>query len=85
MQFMSVFRWEPGRTEEIMQQRAKESIPEGMRIINEWTGLGGNAVFRWVEVDDPAAMLAASLAWCDLGHIEMYPVMETKEVMKQRE
>jgi len=85
MQFMSIFRWEPGRTEEIMQQRTKENIPSGMRIINEWTGLGGNAVFRWIEVDDPAALLAASNAWCDLGYIEMYPVMETIEALKHLE
>jgi hypothetical protein len=82
MLFMNTFRWEPGMTAEVLAQRAKDTVPEGMRVLNEWTVLSENMVFRLVDIQDPAAMLQVGFAWADLGYIEMYPVMETAEVLK---
>jgi hypothetical protein len=81
MQFMSIFRWEPGRTDEVMRKRETERIPEGMEILNEWAELGGNTVFRLIEVSDPAALLENSYIWGDLGLVEMHPVMESEKAL----
>jgi hypothetical protein len=42
MQFMNVFPREPGKTAEIMETRAREEIPEGVTVIDEWIDLAGN-------------------------------------------
>jgi hypothetical protein len=34
-----MFKWEPGKTKEIMQTRMKESTPSGMTIVKEWVAL----------------------------------------------
>jgi hypothetical protein len=82
MLFMTIFRWDPGRTDEVMRKRETEFVPEGLEILNEWTELGANTVFRLIEVKEPAALLENSYVWGDLGYIEMHPVMESKEALK---
>jgi hypothetical protein len=82
MQFISIFTWEPGKTGEVMEARAAEKIPDGVRLINEWVDLGSNTVFRLIETDDPAALLMISSPWGDLGYKEVHPVMEAKEALK---
>jgi hypothetical protein len=42
MQFMNVFPREPGKTADIMETRAREEIPEGVTVIDEWIDLAGN-------------------------------------------
>ena len=81
MQFISIFTWEPGKTAEIMEARAREEIPEGVTVINEWLDLVGNTVFRLIETDDPVALMRISFPWSDLGYREMHPVMESKEAL----
>ncbi|CCJ35285.1 DUF3303 family protein [Methanoculleus bourgensis] len=82
MQFISIFTWEPGKTGEVMEARAAEKIPDGVRLINEWVDLGSNTVFRLIETDDPAALLMISSPWGDLGYKEVHPVMESKEALR---
>ena len=82
MLFMNIFTWEPGKTGEVMEARAAEKIPDGAKLINEWVDLAGNAVFRLIEMDDPAALLMLSHPWDDLGYKEMHPVMEAKEALR---
>jgi hypothetical protein len=82
MLFMSIFQWEPGKTDEIMQIRMKENIPPGMKIVNEWVALETNLVFRLIETTDPVALLKANSCWTDLGYIEMHPVMDSQEAIK---
>ena len=82
MLFMTMFQWEPGKTEEVMQMRAKETHPPGRKIVKEWIALETNLVFRLVEITDPAALLKASSGWSDIGYIEMHPVMESEEALK---
>ena len=82
MQFMTMFQWEPGKTDEIMQVRMKEKSPSGIKIIKEWVALETNLVFRLTEITDPGALLLESSKWTDLGYVEMHPVMETEEALK---
>lgn len=81
MQFISIFTWEPGKTAEIIEARAREEIPEGVTLINEWVDLVGNTVFRLIETDDPVALMKVSSPWSDLGYKEVHPVMESKEAL----
>ena len=81
MLFMSIFTYEPEKRDEVIKRRAEKGamIPEGMKVIGEWSDTSGGRVFRLVEMDDPKIGLAASLAWSDLGKIEIVPVMATEE------
>lgn len=84
MLFMSIYTYEPKDREAVIKRRAEKglSAPQGMKIIGEWSYLGGGRVFELVEASDPRAMLGATASWADLGKIEIFPVMETEEVMK---
>jgi hypothetical protein len=79
---MNIFQWEPGRTDEIMQIRMKESIPPGMKIIKEWVALDTNTVFRLFDTNDPVALLQVGSIWADLGYSELHPVMDSQDAMK---
>lgn len=78
---MSMFQWEPGKTDEIMQIRMKENTPSGMKIVKEWVALETNLVFRLIDITDPVALLKSSRSWTDLGYIEMHPVMDSQEAI----
>jgi hypothetical protein len=58
------------------------SVPQGIKVHGEWVQIVKNRVFRLIEGDDPKLMLGASFAWSDLGNLEIFPVMESEEVMK---
>jgi len=81
---MTIFTYEPEKRDQYIKRRAEKGalIPEGIKVIGNWSAIGGGRVFRLVEVEDPKAVLAASFAWGDLGKIEIIPVMETGEAMK---
>ena len=84
MLFMSIFTYEPEKRDEVIKRRAEKGamIPEGMKVLGEWSDTSGGRVFRLVEMDDPKVGLAATLAWSDLGKIEIVPVLATEESMK---
>lgn len=82
MLYMSMFRWEPGKTGEIMQKRMKESVPSGIHLIREWVALETNLVFRLFETNDPGDLLKECQPWLDLGTIEMHPVMDSLDAIK---
>jgi hypothetical protein len=82
MLFITTFQWEPGKTEEVMQTRKKETEHPGRKVLKEWIALETNLVFRLIEITDPAALLKSSAVWSDLGYIEIHPVMEAEEALK---
>ena len=82
MLFMTMIQWEPGKTEEVMQMRTKETHHPGRKIVKEWIALETNLVSRLGEITDSAALLKASSGWSDLGSIELHPVMESEESLK---
>jgi hypothetical protein len=81
---MTIFTWDPDKRDEVVQRRAEKGamVPEGMKIIGEWSYIGGGRVFRLAEMDDPKIGFAAAYAWGDLGKIEIVPVIETDEILK---
>lgn len=84
MLFMSIFTYEPKDREAVIKRRLEKGRmePPGVKVIGEWSYLGGGRVFELSEGDDPRAMMGYSAAWADLGKIEIFPVIETGEVMK---
>jgi len=83
MKFMVVYTYDPKDRDAVVKKRmGGEPKPPGMKTLGEWSYLGGGRVFELVECDDPRAMLGASAPWAGMGKIELFPVMETDEVMK---
>ena len=58
------------------------ALREGVKVIGEWTDLGGGRGFLLTEAEDPKVLMAGTLAWSDLMEIESVPVIQTEEVMK---
>jgi hypothetical protein len=84
MLYMAIYTYDPQERDEVIARRGEKGaiIPEGMKVIGEWSDMGGGRVFRLFEVADAKVAFAASYAWSDLGEIEIIPVMETEEVMR---
>ncbi len=84
MLFMSIYTFEPAKRNEIIKRRMERGIAlrEGVKVIGEWTDLGGCRGFLLIEAEDPKVLMAGTLAWSDLMEIESVPVIQTEEVMK---
>ena len=84
MLFMTIYKYKPHNRDEVVKRRAEKGgmVPEGIKVLGEWSCVKSGLVFRLVDTNDPAAMMAATFAWSDLGKVEVHPVMETEEVMK---
>ena len=84
MLFMTIFNYEPQNRDEVVKRRAEKGgmVPEGMKILGEWSCVKNGQVFRLVDTNDSATMMGATFAWSDLGTVEIHPVMETEDVMK---
>jgi hypothetical protein len=84
MLFMMVYTYEPQNREAVIKKRTEKGqiVPQGLKIVGEWSALAGGRVFRLIEGDDPRAILAGANPWADLGKIEVHPVMPTEDVIK---
>ena len=85
MLFMAIATYEPEKRNEVIKRRQERRAiepPKGTKRIGEWSVIGGGKVFMLIDVEDPKAGFAASLAWSDLCKIEIIPVMETEEALK---
>ena len=84
MLFMDIYTWEPGQRNELLKRRMEKgmALPEGVKVLGEWTDLGGGRGFLLVESNDPKAAIAGTMAWSDLMKIEAVPVIVTADLMK---
>ncbi len=84
MLFMTIYTWEPGQRNEMVKRRLQKGrlIPEGVKVLGEWTDLGGGRGFLLMEANDPKALILGSRAWSDLMKMEAIPVIDTEESMK---
>lgn len=83
MLFMTLFTFEPAARDDVIRRRVEKGplVPKGMKLLGEWSEAGGGRVFRLVEVDDPAALVEATMPWTDLGKLEVYPVFEVEKAL----
>jgi hypothetical protein len=84
MLFMTIYTWEPEQRNEIVKRRIQKGrlIPEGVKVLGEWSDLGGGRGFLLVESSDPKALMSGSRAWFDLMKMEAVPVMDTEESLR---
>jgi len=83
MLFMSIFSWEPEQRNEVIKRRMQgQALPEGVKAIGEWVQVGGNRVFRIIDIPDAKLALASALPWTDIGKLEIIPVMDSEEAVK---
>jgi len=82
---MVITTYEVEKRDEVMKRMMEKGrmTPAGMKMIGQWSAIGGGRGFTLVEVgDDPKVALAGTIAWSDLLKLEVVPVIETEEVMK---
>jgi Domain of unknown function (DUF3303) len=84
MLFMSIYSYSPEKRAQVIQRRLEKGAmdPPGSKLLGEWSYAGGGKVFRLHETEDVRNILHVAGAWADLGHIEVYPVLETEEALK---
>jgi hypothetical protein len=83
MLVMTVFTYPPANRNEVVKRRLEKGtqVPEGLKILGEWSYVGSGRVFRLTDVADEAMLFKGAYAWSDLGTMETYPVVETEKVM----
>jgi len=83
MLYVSIVTWEPDKRNDIIARRAENGHmrPPGIKTIGEWVDLGGGRDVLVFEADNPADMLAATMAWSDLVKLETFTAMDAEEVM----
>jgi hypothetical protein len=73
----------PDKRNDVLKRRMEGAMsPPEIKILKEWVDIQSGRSFRLIENDDPKAAMRATMAWADLGKLEIVPVMETEEVLK---
>ncbi len=84
MLFMIIYTWEPGQRNDVLKRRMGRTprMREGVKVLGEWSDLGGGRGFFLVEANDPVTLMSKTSAWTDLVKMEAVPVVETAELLK---
>ena len=82
---MAIFTFESRRFTEVIERRRQEkaTVRGKTHILGEWCDRQNGRVFRLIEDGDLKDVLAAYRTWSDLETLEIFPVMETKELIDQ--
>ena len=81
---MAVYNYPPENRNAVIRRRLENGPmdPPEAKVIGEWSYVGGGKVFRLIEAEAAHVFLASAKGWADLGQIEIYPVMQTEEVLR---
>ncbi len=84
MLFMCIYTYEPKEREAVRKRFIEKGsmVPQGVKLIGEWSVLAGGRMFRLIESDDPMAIAETSAAWVDLCKLEVIPVIEHEKRIK---
>ena len=83
MLFISIYTYEPENRDEILKRRVESLFtPEGAKLHGQWSYTAGGRVFSLFELDNALVAAQWSQAWNDLGKFEVYPVVDTDELIK---
>lgn len=83
MLFMSIYTYEPDKRDEVLKRRSEGIFaPEGAKCLGNWLYTGGGRAFTLFELDDPMIAAQWGHIWNDLGKFEVYPIVDTEELMK---
>jgi len=82
MLFLNIYAYKEGKRDEIIELRLEKGIgvPEGTKLLGEWTALDGSGGYMLFETDKPDYMW--TMMWSELLDMEIVPVLDTeKDVM----
>ena len=79
MLFLNIYKYKEGKRDEIIKRRLEigTGVPEGTKMIGEWTNLSGSGGYMIFETDKPD--YAWTMAWNDLLDMEVIPVLDTEK------
>jgi hypothetical protein len=83
MLFMTIATYEPSKRDAIIKRRLEKGrmTPRGMKVLGEWSAVGGGQVFMLVEMEKDVGT-AAALPWSDLMELDIIPVAETEKTLR---
>ena len=83
MLFMDIGTWEPSATPEVIKRAVEKGrqIPEGYKVIGEWTDATGGRNFRLLETDDASSLVVGNIPWHDIIETEIVPVIEIESAI----
>ena len=83
MLFMSIFTYEPHVRDKVLERRAESLfVPEGAKCLGQWSDVSGGRALTLFEVSDSMIGYQWTHAWSDLGKFDIFPVVETEELLK---
>lgn len=83
MLFISIYTYQPAKRDEVLARRTKSLFtPEGAKCLGQWSDAGGGRVVTLFECSDSMVGLQWCHAWNDLGKFEIFPVVDTEELLK---
>jgi hypothetical protein len=83
MLFMKVVNIDPEHKLEAIKLRTGGGIPESnAKFIGEWSALDNSKVFLLLDIEDPHDLVKLLAPFQHLTKDELYPVIETEEMLK---
>jgi len=81
MLFMNMYSWDNDKRDKIIERRVEKGtmVPEGVKIIGEWTAVGRDKGFMLCEADDPVLMSQFNMAWNDILKSDLMLVLDTEK------
>ncbi|MGP8152876.1 MAG: DUF3303 domain-containing protein [Smithella sp.] len=85
MLFMNIYTFEPGQRDAIIKRRMEKGtlLSEGVKVVGEWSDLGGGRGFMICEANDPQAIMTSAMKWDDLMKEEIIPLLETAKLFPE--
>ena len=85
MASIAIFTFDPQKFDEVVKIRKQEQAKQcgKTKILGEWCDTRKGRIVRLVEDGDLEEVLAAYRMWSDLGTLEIFPVMNTSELINQ--
>ena len=83
MLFISIFSYKPEKRDDVIKRRSEGLFtPEGAKCLGQWSSTGGGRTFTLFEASDCMVLAQWSVIFSDLGKFEIYPVVDTEELIK---
>ena len=85
MPSIAIFTFDPQKFDEVVERRKQEQTTAcgKIKILGEWCNTRNGRIVRLIEDGDLGEILAAYRMWSDLGTLEIFPVMDTTELINQ--
>ncbi len=83
MSSIVIFTFDPQKFDEVLQMRKQEIACGKTKILGEWCHTKRGRIVRLIEEGDIEDVLAAYRMWSDLGKLEVFPVIDTNDLINQ--